>query len=572
MSMRSGALLIAGAALLGIAGSARASIPSSIGDFVWEDLDADGVQDVGEPGVPGVRVFLDGMNFDDEVVHLETTTDADGEYLFADIVGGTFTVTFELPGGFAFTTQDQGGDDATDSDANVTTGQTVATDLEAGEDDLTWDAGLVRVAQDPGLRLVKSATPNPVAAGQPVTYSYEVTNTGAVTLTDVTITDDHGTPADTSDDFVAGTAATLAPGEVRTFTVTLFPTVTMCMTIDGTTEEVGTLEIETLPGGDVKVRYLQSRNVVDNTYGVNSVGYPKHHNFGDLLGSDKAQFRFRDGAGSVVLEFIADYISSSSAYPSGYGTLGVAGGDGKMVVGSSANVVSVETSITESLNQSPAFYGFTTDSPAEPNAAWDYVDSYTVVVKGSLFTANGFGGVEIPGVHNSPSKKGFNLFTPEPCDSEVTNVATARGSYVASGTTQSIEATDSETVQVGTGGGGSGTADVDAGALQFDGKKALLTLTNNGTGTATIQTLNLTWPSGNKKLNKIRVGGATVFNKKTAPTSVTVTQWKGKLTDRQIPAGGSVTLRFEFEKNAGTSASAYGLSIDFGGGPVTLLP
>ncbi|NKB24765.1 MAG: hypothetical protein GKR87_10405 [Kiritimatiellae bacterium] len=31
---------------------------ASIGDFVWNDLDADGIQDVGEPGLANVPIYL----------------------------------------------------------------------------------------------------------------------------------------------------------------------------------------------------------------------------------------------------------------------------------------------------------------------------------------------------------------------------------------------------------------------------------------------------------------------------------------------------------------------------------
>src|SRR5207249_438602 len=81
------------------------------------------------------------------------------------------------------------------------------------------------------------------------------------------------------------------------------------------------------------------------------------------------------------------------------------------------------------LNQSPAFYGFTTDSPA-PEAnypTWNYVDGYTVVVRGSTFGASGFGGVTIPLVHNSPSKSQPDAFSPMPCGGCITNIATATG-------------------------------------------------------------------------------------------------------------------------------------------------
>ena len=66
---------------------------ASIGDFVWNDLNANGVQDTGEPGIPGVSVMLsNGMT---------TTTDANGAYSFTGLPAGIYTVTVATPTGFA---------------------------------------------------------------------------------------------------------------------------------------------------------------------------------------------------------------------------------------------------------------------------------------------------------------------------------------------------------------------------------------------------------------------------------------------------------------------------------------
>ena len=116
---------------------------ASIGDFVWEDTNGDGIQDAGELGVGGVTVDLydGGGNF-----IATTTTAADGSYGFADLVPGDYYVDFTLPGGYMFSPQDQGGDDTVDSDADTTTGVAATTTLSPGENDTTWDAGLTPLA------------------------------------------------------------------------------------------------------------------------------------------------------------------------------------------------------------------------------------------------------------------------------------------------------------------------------------------------------------------------------------------------------------------------------------------
>ena len=74
----------------------------------------------------------------------------------------------------------------------------------------------------PDIEIVKTAgdaADGEVYATAPgdVTYTYEVTNSGPVTLVDVTVTDDAGTPADDSDDFAATCPkTTLAAGESMT--------------------------------------------------------------------------------------------------------------------------------------------------------------------------------------------------------------------------------------------------------------------------------------------------------------------------------------------------------------------
>ena len=70
--------------------------PATIGDRVWNDADGNGA-DNGEPGVPGVTVILKDAN---GVEVGRTTTDANGNYRFAGLVPGTYTVDIEVPAGF----------------------------------------------------------------------------------------------------------------------------------------------------------------------------------------------------------------------------------------------------------------------------------------------------------------------------------------------------------------------------------------------------------------------------------------------------------------------------------------
>ena len=85
----------------------------------------------------------------------------------------------------------------------------------------------------PGLSIVKSASPSSVTTiGQTVTYTFTVTNTGNVDLSDVSVADSQGAPAggltsgptcqslSNPAGTCSGSSTSLAPGQVATFTAT----------------------------------------------------------------------------------------------------------------------------------------------------------------------------------------------------------------------------------------------------------------------------------------------------------------------------------------------------------------
>ncbi|MGH3712804.1 MAG: DUF7453 family protein [Micromonosporaceae bacterium] len=119
----------------------RTRAVSSVGDFVWNDLDRDGIQDPGEPGVPDARVELLAPGGG---LLSATVTDHVGRYGFGDLPPGDYTLRFRPPRGFTLTAPDRGADDA-DSDADPATGRTGTVTLLPRQDDITVDAGLRRV-------------------------------------------------------------------------------------------------------------------------------------------------------------------------------------------------------------------------------------------------------------------------------------------------------------------------------------------------------------------------------------------------------------------------------------------
>lgn len=94
----------------------RTPTPINVGNFVFSDLDADGVQGPGEPGVVGITVQL--WNQAKTTVLASATTSANGNYTVIAPVPGTYVVRFVVPTGYTTTQKDAGANDQLDSDAN----------------------------------------------------------------------------------------------------------------------------------------------------------------------------------------------------------------------------------------------------------------------------------------------------------------------------------------------------------------------------------------------------------------------------------------------------------------------
>jgi hypothetical protein len=124
-----------------------------IGNRVWLDENANGVQDAWEAGVGGVCVRL--LNASTRQVEQKTATDSNGYYAF-DRPSGDVILQFEKTDSFQFAKQDVGDDDR-DNDVNVD-GETKI--FHANSTESFWDAGLILAD---GAR----PTPNPSATATP---------------------------------------------------------------------------------------------------------------------------------------------------------------------------------------------------------------------------------------------------------------------------------------------------------------------------------------------------------------------------------------------------------------------
>jgi len=84
-------------------------LPNAIGGVKFEDLNANGVRDPGEPGLAGVTINLyPGVSPNPTGASRQAVTDANGNFLFTNVTPGPFFLTEQPPAGFTPTTPEAG--------------------------------------------------------------------------------------------------------------------------------------------------------------------------------------------------------------------------------------------------------------------------------------------------------------------------------------------------------------------------------------------------------------------------------------------------------------------------------
>ncbi len=107
--------------------------PAGLSGKAFVDCNNNGIS-TGDSPLAGITVALSGD------ATMNTTTDANGVFSFGSLAAGTYKLTFGTKTGLTYTTQDQGSDDAIDSDIDAATGMTANFTLIAGQN-ATYDAG-----------------------------------------------------------------------------------------------------------------------------------------------------------------------------------------------------------------------------------------------------------------------------------------------------------------------------------------------------------------------------------------------------------------------------------------------
>jgi hypothetical protein len=151
------------------------------GDFVWHDVNGNGIQDAGEPGLADVRVeirlcqdtatlVVEGVpvGFVRDQLIESAVTDSSGKFLFDLHSAGPITcyLKFIVPSGMAVTAPNQGADDTKDSDVDPATKQTPCVTVDcagaippASCYQYQWDLGLTGTAANQPPVVVVSAAP-----------------------------------------------------------------------------------------------------------------------------------------------------------------------------------------------------------------------------------------------------------------------------------------------------------------------------------------------------------------------------------------------------------------------------
>ena len=174
----------------------------SIGDFVWKDLNNNGIQDASEPGVEGVKMELYASNLSGNPIGATlntTTTNASGLYSFNKLLKGDYVVrliTSTIPATYLISTKtDAGSDDTKDNDFNATTGYSPKVSIDplvpSKKDIPTIDGAITLIQVEPiaDLSLNKTVSNSTPSIGDIITYYIDVKNDGPSIATNVEVSD-----------------------------------------------------------------------------------------------------------------------------------------------------------------------------------------------------------------------------------------------------------------------------------------------------------------------------------------------------------------------------------------------
>jgi hypothetical protein len=277
------------------------------------------------------------------------------------------------------------------------------------------------------------------------------------------------------------------------------------------------------------------------------------------VGSDKAGVQIKNDLGVIVLSFNIDQISASASAPSGYTSLGVTGGEGSMVVGTSTGIQAT-TSLSNNLNNKNIPGLFSTDGlhtqlipgtpannilvnspPTDPLhetydisdlafANWDFHNTFYARVSLAKLNSIGFDLAtwvvekNLTALHNSPDKD--CPVGPFSCD------------------------------------------DITVGDKKVDKKNLIVDVNNiNNNQDAFITGVHITWPQGtNGALLQVKVGGDVIWtgSDPDGTADIPLASLAADANKRKIGKHSDEDIKFIFANNAAALPSTYTASLDFG--------
>ena len=167
----------------------------AVGGLARLDDNHDGVRSVNELLLPNVAIELYNNNNSNTLVATSASR-GNGVYRFTGLLAGRYRIRFGAPIGYTFTTPLSGPDSTSNSDAGFPLGFTAPFTLTVGKVITSIDVGLLQLPA--GLSLAVAANGAATDAqgptllgGSAISWRYDVTNTGQVTLTKIAVLDEN---------------------------------------------------------------------------------------------------------------------------------------------------------------------------------------------------------------------------------------------------------------------------------------------------------------------------------------------------------------------------------------------
>jgi len=110
---------------------------------------------------------------------------------------------------------------------------------------------------------------------------------------------------------------------------------------------------------------------------------------------------------------------------------------------------------------------------------------------------------------------------------------------------------------------------LSASLKEIKGKEYKINVTNNGSATATMVRMTISWPDGtNGYVHEVKRGKDKIYHSHSSSSPLTIDTWEKGAKAREFKAGKTEELKINFESNADSNAANYTVEIEFDDGTV----